>query len=337
MINTIVHEGFPFYHQFKLWKNLLNSGYSTLRGMHLPIQIEPRYYRKMMIENLRSALKSRNNQKQFHFYLQQSVLATNLWLKSNPQEAKLFTDVIEASAEYVGSKSEALAYLGCDTSEDQIISYILKKPRKEKALRLDQESYRIGLFAGLALDVLKAEDWKMKTESMQLSYDLIRAKVDLTIEFIDNQEIKQEIDLLHSDLKKRVDRELSPYLKAIKNKKISIFSTSKKYKSSNFDPEFFVYNDPKLGKLSFKKLKSTMSFHEINRDNFIQISTEEIYTSIIKQNPCGADRRNFFISLKKPKFSRVSDGWRYKNGDFEIKVNKVSQALMNGYHFYCLE
>lgn len=153
-----VHEFFHDQGQ-KNWKPVEKKTES--RGLAYPLQANPRFYRRMLLENLYDYFSKEN------FV---SLIKARFWhdllIKEFPNETELATDRIEGSAEYVEMMAMAISEVGCSASEDTLKNEAMKhldhryrRLTDPQFTGFDYEGYVIG---GLATLILRFSDLNMK-------------------------------------------------------------------------------------------------------------------------------------------------------------------------------
>jgi len=149
---VIVHEEFHRYQGG--WRE---AGAGMSRGIRYPEPWGPRYLRRELIRSLRAVVEGKPG----------ALSDASAWLyrlrEEFPEalrEARA-VDVIEGTAEYAGVMAAAVAASGCEAEDPTRIAKALMRvagrwDRPDK----EEESYALGVLAGLALRARGAKEWE---------------------------------------------------------------------------------------------------------------------------------------------------------------------------------
>lgn len=146
------------------------------RGEQYPEEWKPRYYRWEMLRELRQAVLTGRSE---------HIRAAAFWNRRLISEFKAdydgtrAIDVLEGSAEYAGRIGTALASVGCNVSEQQLVD-AAKTHIGSDAVDFfkEGESYRLGFLAGLLLRMQQRPDWEKRAASGQRITDILFENVE---------------------------------------------------------------------------------------------------------------------------------------------------------------
>jgi hypothetical protein len=143
-----VHEFFHHIGQ-ENWTSNQTGG----RGTLYPLDGEPRFYRRMIYDNLRQYFQSGNQ-----VSLGRAKYWFDKWANEFSNETQSTTDGYEGTAEYVETMAAAVAKLGCSATDEQIKAAVINEVTTDfgfsvsgQHLALDSEGYEIGGLAALIL------------------------------------------------------------------------------------------------------------------------------------------------------------------------------------------
>ena len=167
---VIVHEAFHRYVQGK-WKG---AGAGMARGIRYPEPWGPRYLRRELIRSLRAVAEGRTG----------APGDAAAWLSRLREEfpealrEARAVDVIEGTAEYAGVMAAAVAAAGCDAEEPTRIGEALTRVRgRWDRPDKEEESYALGVLAGLALRARGARGWEAAAAAGAPPAELLLAPV----------------------------------------------------------------------------------------------------------------------------------------------------------------
>jgi hypothetical protein len=155
---VVAHEAFHRYVQGN-WKG---AGGSMERGIRYPEPWGPRYLRRELIRSLRGAVEGKPGALADAAAWQARLAGE--FPDSVRQTRKV--DVAEGTAEYAGAMSAAVAGAGCGAKESALIGAVAQRVRgRWERPDKEEESYALGVLAGLALRAEGRQGWEAATAS----------------------------------------------------------------------------------------------------------------------------------------------------------------------------
>lgn len=171
-----IHETFHLVAQ----RDWVHSQGSGSRAALYPGPWKPRLYRQELLHSLIAAYKDRRNEPKA---LSDAAYWNSLYATESSDEYTRLaqTDITEGSAEYVEAVGEAISRLGCSATDEELEAELLKEviateqyiTVKQKAVSADDESYNLGLLAGLLLRRAGVRDWEKDVEQARRPTDLL--------------------------------------------------------------------------------------------------------------------------------------------------------------------
>ncbi len=180
LIEIAVHETF---HKVQETQMGLTNG---SRSYKYPENWEPRYLRQQIIHSLRNELS--NDKKGFLA----SAMFWNLKLvQLYPDDIKRTRglDIMEGTAKFVGKLVVSLATVGCTASDRQLLANAAPSETSLN-LELQDESYQLGLLAGLLLEKKKVVGWRER---------VVRGETPLNVLLAGTQARKEKDDVSLKD------------------------------------------------------------------------------------------------------------------------------------------
>lgn len=148
----------------------------SFRGESYPENWRARYYRFEMIRELRQAVLTGRAE-----YVRAGAFWNHRLISEFPADDDITrpTDVLEGSAEYVGRIGAALAFLGCNATEQRLMDEVkLSAGSDAVSFFKEGESYRIGFLAGLILRMQHRPGWEKRVASGQRIADILFENVE---------------------------------------------------------------------------------------------------------------------------------------------------------------
>ncbi|MCB9026764.1 MAG: hypothetical protein H6625_10635 [Bdellovibrionaceae bacterium] len=182
-----LHEGFHQMYQSRQ-RFVADKGFQS--GSHYPPKVEPRYYRRMMYDYLKSALKGSVDR---FTALSKAKYWYNKWRTEFPGELSQNVDRHEGTAMYYDVLAVAIGHKGCSASKSQIISFINKNYDKFFQTPNDfrDEGYNIGALSSLQLWI-DGDNWVNTVAQGKSPLEILFSKY-AAISDSDNSMIRQEV------------------------------------------------------------------------------------------------------------------------------------------------
>jgi hypothetical protein len=173
-----LHESFHEYDQRQKKWPPLKLGEDQRRGALYPEAWEPRLYRRMIFERLKTAFVSLELRNEF-------LAKAAFWqgkFNSLPGEVKRFKylDLLEGPAKYVEIIGGIQAFNDCNTSSPQVRGELLSFfGNSDFYLPVDAnlESYNLNLLAISLLSELSAINWQKRVEAGELPLDILLSSI----------------------------------------------------------------------------------------------------------------------------------------------------------------
>lgn len=177
LLQLLVHEGFHFLGQ-RGWNSK-----GGRRGTAVPVLSEPRIYRRLLADRLRTYFLSGGKDQKA---LGQAAFWFEKWRSQFPEEVKSTTDGYEGTAFYVQTLSPIVTELGCESSDQALLEAAIPEIAKdhlvrldEKTLRLDSEGYGVGGLSALILRLIdKNPNWYSLVKESQTPTEILLKNVE---------------------------------------------------------------------------------------------------------------------------------------------------------------
>ena len=247
-----VHEFFHNQGQ-KGWSRKYSEEYPTYRGTAYPMDDRPRYYRRMLFDNLERYLISDREE-----YLKQGKYWFDKWVGEYPHETFSSMDSAEGTAIYVTTMARALAILGCTATDNQLKDHVLAQVRltfgnsvSGRQFTLDGEGYDIGGLAALILRFNNTDllDWNQKiaegNSPLEVLFEGVSSIPEDNNEFL-RQQFFHTATVMNREYGLLLDGDIENY----SNKDYIRIPAPGPWIQSNLSPWFFVYSS-KIDKAIF--------------------------------------------------------------------------------------
>ena len=246
-----VHEFFHIQEQGG-WPGKYGSEqpYYQNRGTTYPIDARPRYYRRMLFDNLEGYFASNNEE-----YLKKAKYWFDRWAGEYPDEIILSTDTREGTAYYVETMAWALADLGCTATEEQLKNHVLAQVRNMfgdsvsgHILALDREGYDIGGLSSLILRFNNTDlpDWNQKMAEGDSPLEVLFAGV-ASVPGNHDEYLREGFIYTASAMNREYGLILDDDIENYSNKDYIRVSAPDYWIQPTFFPQFFAYSS-KIGK-----------------------------------------------------------------------------------------
>jgi hypothetical protein len=203
---VVAHEAFHRYVQGG-WRG---AGAGMARGIRYPEPWGPRYLRRELIRSLRDAADGKTA----------AVADAAAWQARLAEEfpdslrETRAVDLSEGTAEYAGVMSAALAGAGCGARESALVAAAAQRVRgRWERPDKEEESYALGVFAGLSLRARGAKGWEATAASGTPPAEFLLAGVtpgnpagDLELA----ADTKREVAAANRAVREKIDGFLSP-------------------------------------------------------------------------------------------------------------------------------
>jgi hypothetical protein len=205
-VEVVAHEAFHRYVQ----GNWEGAGGSMERGIRYPEPWGPRYLRRELIRSLRGAVEGKPG----------ALADAAAWQARLAEEfpdsvrETRKVDVAEGTAEYAGVMSAAVAGAGCGTKESALIGAAAQRVRgRWERPDKEEESYALGVLAGLALRAGGRQGWEAATASGTPPVEFLLAGVtpaDPSGDLDLAAETKREVSAANRAVREKIGEFLSP-------------------------------------------------------------------------------------------------------------------------------
>jgi hypothetical protein len=235
-----VHEFFHHIGQEK-WTNNQTGG----RGTLYPLSGEPRFYRRMIYDNLKQYLQTGNQ-----LSLGRAKYWFEKWSYEYSYETQSTTDGYEGTADYVETMATAVAKLGCTATDEQLKNAVINEVSTNygfsvsgQHLALDSEGYEIGGLAALILrfNGVELSDWNRRTSAgetpLQVLLESVSPIAEVASDDLRNTFI-QAAQIANQNMQPILDNDISNW-----NEKSYVRIPSPfNWLQSNFMPKFFAHS-----------------------------------------------------------------------------------------------
>ncbi len=332
LMKLIVHEGFHFQGQ-KNWTSV-----SSDRGTTYPIDANPRLYRRLIFDRLKTYFMSNGLDQES---LGKAAFWFQKWEKEFPEEKNATTDGYEGTARYVDMMGVMIANRGCSVSDEDLLQSLLKLPKDSPLknlgysmqgteLALDSEGYDLGGLASLTLRLVqKNTAWYEQVKNGQTPLAiLLQNKTPMT----DN------IDLnLQPIFQKTQDKEnikISTWMdNEIKNSMDSSFARvvfSSGSSQGSYSPEGFYLPKALPGKTLFP-LASSYEFQ--NDEGSITAEAKKVFFDT-RSTPCA--NAAFLTLVPKSDINIQMGRMKITRADLHGEMPASEQTDSNGFTWYCV-
>lgn len=288
-VKLIFHEGFHHTVQ-KDWVSKTQGS----RGTTVPIAWEPRFYRAMIFQNLKTVYQVNFFN---HTALRKARYWYDLWVKNYPLEISMTTDGYEGTAAYAETMGYAYSQYGCGyykpELKPEVKKYILDNIDDGKLIflngsmfGLDVEGYAIGKIAGHILDQHNViPNWKERLAQGETPLEQLMSLVTPKFHVIDDSKKDpfihtQEVEQL------KVDSYLSETYKNLNNNTSLYVSVPSAWAPSTFSP-FDFYYDPSL-KIQFTPMATEFISKNEESKSSLTSHPRAVYIEV-EYNPCKQD------------------------------------------------
>lgn len=232
-----VHEFFHFHGQNE-WVHEASG-----RGTDYPVKPEPRIFRRMIFDHLKSYFLNPNQTN-----LQKARYWFDRWSQEFPNEVKVATDGYEGSAEYTEMMAVALDALGCSATPEQLRRHIANQLQSNfgfsftgQILDLSSEGYELG---ALAFFILKFSQQSEKEWSERVSRG--ESPLKILLEKVEPQQEESPIAVkdVFENSAARVNKEMGQIvdadLAAWSDRNYIRVEVPFEWLESNLSPQFFL-------------------------------------------------------------------------------------------------
>jgi len=202
----VVHEAFHRYVQGG-WK-IGASG--VARGLRYPEPWEPRYLRRELVRSLSAAVGGASG----------ALPDAAAWFSRIREEfpetdrETRAVDIVEGTAEYAGVMASAVSAAGCAASETALLAEAARRVRNRWGHPgKEEESYALGVFAGLALRTRGDTGWESAVTAGSPPAELLLADAprgDPAIDVELASETKREFEETNRAVRRKIGPFLSP-------------------------------------------------------------------------------------------------------------------------------
>ena len=335
---TGVHELFHYQGQREWSRKDSGEGISRLnRGTLYPVDDVPRYYRRMLFDNLKGYFASNDEE-----YLKQGKYWFDKWAGEYPSEVVSPSDSIEGTAVYVATMAKSLVALGCTVTEEQLKNHVQSQVRytfgnyvSGRFLALDREGYDIGSLAALILRFNNSNllDWNQKIATGASPLEVLFEGVTQVPED-NNESIKQVFFHMATTINRRYSFLLDNDIENFSNKDYIRVPAPGYWMQSTLFVQFFAYSN---------EIDKDMSPY--SRDHHFISTAEDGSDYILKANtvvfrypphPCPGTYYKFVLVPK----GAINIENRVAHVSNEIIEGRLVGELKEdeeGYSYFCVE
>ena len=204
------HEGFHFLSSQNDW----NVGDGS-RTAAYPEPWEPRYLRAQLQRSLRAEIMEEGAGLGAAAYWQDRLLTEH----AEEMAASRHYDCTEGSAEYVSLMMSALAELGCDAGDDELLDLAIEHLDDgvfftEGSFSPGREFYNLGVVAGLLLRRAGLAGWELGVEDGEAPVAQLLAGVEVASQE-DDAALQAEVQAAVGERNETVGAEIEPFLEAM--------------------------------------------------------------------------------------------------------------------------
>jgi len=204
------HEGFHFLSSQNDW----NVGDGSRRAAY-PEPWEPRYLRAQLQRSLRAEVEEEGAGLGAAAYWQERLLTEH----SAEMTASRRFDCTEGSAEYVSLMMSALAELGCDAGDDELLDLAIEHLDdgvflSEGSFTPGREFYNLGVVAGLVLRRSGLAGWELNVENGEAPVAQAVAGVEPELQE-DDAALQANVQAAVGERNETVGAEIEPLLEAM--------------------------------------------------------------------------------------------------------------------------
>jgi hypothetical protein len=294
-----VHEFFHYQGQ-KDWR-----GRAGNRGTFYPLAWQPRFYRRMIFDRLRSHFTTGATSD-----LAKARYWFDKWSTEYPHETQSTTDGYEGTAEYVEILAAAVGKLGCGADDAQIKKQLLPHIHDKKYglslsgqyLSLDLEGYTIGGLAALTLRFREADlgAWNGKIAANATPLEILMEGVQP-----EPESAPAELESLFQASARNSDHAMGALLDADiarwQDKDYVRVALRNDWLQSNIRPEFFAFSE-KL-QLPLFPVRVAHPFRSSDGSSELELKARAV-TFDYATSPCGSG----WFALVPEKAIHISKG-----------------------------
>lgn len=324
-----VHEGFHSVGQ-KNWTKP-----EVARGTTIPLDPQPRIYRRMLLNHLRSYFLDKNKNGDD---LKKAAYWNQRWKAEYPEEAKTSTDGYEGTAKYVEELANIYADGDCNLSDafvfDSLKKLVVKDPGynpDSAEFVLDFEGYTFGSLAGFALTFVNGDkDWftSMKkgvspVDHLLDGYQPVYEDVSPIVQkqFVDGAKLANE----------QVDKMLGTFLTDLFDKKF--IRVALVGDGSAFSPKGF-FLPKKYPELSIVPLAAGMQLN--NKNESVSVAADTVLYRM-SSSPC-TEHGAFFNAIIPVSDSLLENGFIIlSTSGLSGKMKGALKKDADGFQWFCGE
>ena len=329
-VEVAFHEGFHIFEQASPWPSFVKT--NGERNEHYPVNYEPRYLKRMVLRSLLEALKSD--------YAHDAIENASYWqslLKSRyagELESAREADIAEGTAYYAQLVATALSLLGCQATEEELLSFLESKAEQifnlEKPFFKAFESYDIGAVASLILRKLEFSEWQEKVINgktpLEILLDGRRQRVQA-----ENEEVRTKAQAQIGAINERLEIAIDPMLKEYRSKRFVRVSFPTLWGSGQIrhGGEYSAYGElPTI-------IEANGSFASPNDKTKVKLTEATLLEGI--SNPCGQELRTTIL-ISKADIVSAKDKTTIETKSLQMSALKTrSTKDQEGFSWLCID
>ena len=239
----------------KEWPHKYNAEQSYYQsiGTTYPMDDSPQYYRRMIFDNLQKYLASQEQE-----HLRKAKYWFDKWATEHPDEVISSTDNVEGTAQYMETMAQALAGLGCSSTDEELKNHVLAQVESKfgnsvsgQYFALDLEGYDIGGLGSLILRFSNTDlaDWNQKITEGEDPLEVLFEGVTPVPEN-DDKNLREDFIYTATIMNEKYGLLLDDDIENYSNKDYIRVSAPGYWIQSTMSPQFFAYSS-EIGKAMY--------------------------------------------------------------------------------------
>lgn len=275
-----------FHESFHLFVDDPDNGWTLTRGDRdgeYPLQWQPRYLRTKLMQSLEKALLESDE-----VVDHEALAAASYWyerhLSEHADEAVRIaqTDRSEGAAEYADHIMTAIAELGCEASDEDLLARALEfSPSTRHRESPSAESYVIGFLAGALMRERGPQGWETRVEQGETFHGILLEGI-APEQQPEDEALQQEIQTSLEHRNEELEDQVQPSLDRWHGEGYHrlVIDNVRSIGAYNKESSLRLVDEPLLKSITLK--------HDGNYDHGATIALNGINTFQIDGSPCGA-------------------------------------------------
>lgn len=335
LMGLAVHE---FFHNIVQEKWDIKQ---TSRGTIYPFSYEPRYFRRMIFDELKSYLLTGDIER-----LEKANTWFKKWRHEYSDEFNSSTDGYEGSAEYVETIVTSLIQAGgCSATEEKLKQVVTDEVKNEfgsafngEVFMLDSEGYQLGALASIILRFENVDtDWQKKIA-------LGRSPLELLFDNVKESYEREPNKLLENSFKKSAEKKnkeikdlLGSNPAALDDKNFVRVYLPFEWLQTNFMPAHMILMKSNSGILSAYPLATDHEFKSKEFKGYIKVKENSVIFTEGEKFSKTACESPLFVLVHKNNLKIVASGFKFSALNISGQVEGQLQTQEDSFLELCIQ